>query len=305
MRKWKVTLAMASVLVSALASTAMAQSRGGQFRRGQSTQEQYGQDEFGQDQFGGQQRQRTGQQSSSRRYYAQRVSGQAQGASHTDQQLASWLMVDNRGEIQLARLAEQNASCDDVKDFARQMIDDHAKMVEQLQQFAGFGQRRTGRSADDEQEESYDRGQYQQANVSSRGLPQPGGLNFNRLKQQLGQQCVTSAHRELQRKDGDEFDKCYIGMQLAMHMQMLDTLKVFSRYASPQLDEIIEQAEQTTQEHLEHAKHLIKQLEGEGDDDSQTSRSSDKSSKASNKSSSRGSSSSEREARRDRHSDEE
>lgn len=304
MRKWNVTSAMASVFVSALASTIMAQSRGGQSRQGQSNQAQYGQDEFGQDQSRGQQRQRAGQQSNGRRYYAQRVSGQTQGASYTDQQLASWLLVDNRGEIQLARLAEQNASCDDVKEFAKQMVDDHAKMVEQLQQFAGFGQRRTGRSADDEQE-SYDRGQDQQANASNRGLPQPGGLNFNRLKQQLGQQCATSAQRELQQKDGDEFDKCYIGMQLAMHMQMLDTLKVFSRYASPQLDEIIEQAEQTTQEHLEHAKHLIKQLEGADDDDSQASRTSGKSSKTSDKSSARGSSTSEREARRDRRSDEE
>ena len=155
MRKWNVILAVASVVVSALAGTSLAQSRRSQLRQGQIDQNQYGQDEFGQDQFRGQQR--TQQQSNNRRYYAQRVSGQTQGANYTDQQLAAWLLVDNRGEIQLARLAEEHASCDEVKDFAKQMVDDHAKMVEQLQQFAG-GQRRASRQDEDE-ESSNERGQ--------------------------------------------------------------------------------------------------------------------------------------------------
>ena len=57
-----------------------------------------------------------------------------------------------------------------------------------------------------------------------------------------------------------------------MHMQMLDTLKVFSRYASPELDQLIEKGEETTQSHLDHAKKIIASLEGHSDASSRSAR---------------------------------
>jgi uncharacterized Rossmann fold enzyme len=44
-------------------------------------------------------------------------------------------------------------------------------------------------------------------------------------------------------------------------MHMLDTLKVFKNYASPQLQQAIAQATDVTQKHLDHAKHIIHELE--------------------------------------------
>lgn len=265
MRKWKIALAGMAFVLSSITQVASAQSsrsrnnenefQRGQFRQNGQTYHRQGQSE----QF-------RSSRSGNNRYYARRVSGQTQGDSYTDQQLASWLLVDNRGEIQLARLAQENASCDEVKEFAEHLIDDHAQLVEDLQEFAGRG----------------------------RASRQPtAGLNIVRLKQQLGQQCVASAEEDLNQKDGDEFDKCFIGLQIAKHMEMLDTLKVFSRYASPELDELIEEAEEQTEEHLEHAKDLIKQLEKDAKEESSSS----------SRSSSR--SSSNRETRRGRSSDEE
>lgn len=311
MRKWTIALMVGGMIVSG-ASVASAQ-----LRRRQSNQQEYqaGQGQYpqqGVNQGNGpaQQYQQGGQPWTANRYATQRVSGQAQGANSTDQQLANWLLVDNRNEIQLGRLAEERASSDDVKEFAKQMVDQHAQVVEELQRFAGVGQQRGSRQENSRQDDAQDdwshsgqstqagnnRGgqQYQQASPGNRGGQPSGGLNLVRLKQQLGQQCVASAQRELEQKDGDEFDKCYVGMQIAMHMQMLDTLKVFSRYASPDLDQLIEQAEQTTQDHLDHAKHLIKQLEGDkenGSSDRPSSRS-------------RNRSSSDREARSNRDSNE-
>lgn len=306
MRKWNVFVAVVGVLLSLMAGVASAQLRRARAYENEYQGGQYGQPN-GQGFQQGQQYQRASQQAGGERYYAQRVSGQAQGASSVDQQLASWLLVDNRGEIQLARLAQERASSDDVKEFAKKVIDDHSKLVEELQQFAGLG--RGMPQENSEYETANDGGRLSQTNTrgnqqyrqsytaSGRGNQQPGGLNLVRLKQQLGQQCLASAERELEQKDGAEFDKCYIGMQIAKHMEMLDTLRVFSRYASPQLDELIEQAEPTTQDHLEHAMHLIKQLEKENGSDTSTrsSRSSD--------SSSSDRSSSDREARRNRSSD--
>lgn len=230
MRRWNTAVAGVALVVGSMAATVSAQYNRGQYedqgQRGQFRQN----GRTNHRQAAPTRSARDGNQ----RYYARRVSGQTQGDSLTDQQIASWLLVDNRGEIQMARLAQENAGCDEVKEFAQHLIDDHAQTVEDLQEFAGRG-----------------RGSRQQT----------PGLNIIRLKQQLGQQCAASAEEELGEKEGDEFDKCFVGMQIAKHMEMLDTLKVFSRYASPELDEIIEDAEQTTQEHLKHAKKLIKQLE--------------------------------------------
>lgn len=283
MRKWKVAAAVAGLLVSSMAAIASAQTA----RRGYPTQ--YEEDQFDQQGYNqgynrGQPDQRTGP--SNQRYLTRRVAGPTQPLNSTDEQLANWLLVDNRGEIQLARLAQERASSDDVKEFAKKVIDDHAQVVEQLQPFAGQG--RGTRQGGDYQattqrnrfsQATNNRNEpYAQPNAQGRGSQQPGGLNLVRLKQQLGQQCLASAEHELEQKEGGDFDKCYIGMQIAKHMEMLDTLKVFSRYASPELDQLIEQAEQTTDDHLEHAKHLIKQLDSS--DDTKSSHSSSRSSRS-------------------------
>jgi predicted outer membrane protein len=281
MRKWKVAVAVAGLLVSSMAAMASAQTahRGyqNQYEEGQFEQQGYNQ-VYNQGQAN--QYQRSGP-ASGQRYTSRRVGGPMQAHNFTDEQLASWLLVDNRGEIQLARLAQERASSDEVKDFAKKVIDEHAQLVEQLQQFAGQGRgtrqggeyQATAQRNRSSQATNMRNEQYGQPNAAGRGNQQPGGLNLVRLKQQLGQQCVASAEHELEQKEGEEFDKCFIGMQIAKHMEMVDTLKVFSRYASQELDQLIEQAEQTTEDHLQHAKHLIKQLE-KGDDSSTSSRSS-------------------------------
>lgn len=196
--------------------------------------------------------------------------------AHTDQQLAAWLLVDNRGEIALAKLAQEKTSNSDIRDFAQHLIDDHSKIVEKLEQFAGTRRRTRGSDNRGSDNRGTDNRGTENRAANNRG-PQTAtaeyaggqgrssaGLNFVRLKQQLGQQCLASAKQELEQKDGNEFDECYIGMQIAKHMEMIDTLKVFSHYASENLDQVIEEGEDTSQEHLDHAKKLIKELTSDG-----------------------------------------
>ncbi|HQU43724.1 MAG TPA: DUF4142 domain-containing protein, partial [Pirellulales bacterium] len=113
MRKWIVSIAAASVLISAC-SVASAQLR--RSRRYSQTYEPAYQNQYGQPRM-------------ANRGSPQGTVDQRQGVSLTDQQVANWLLVDDRGEIQLARLAEERASSADVKDFAKQLIDDHARTV--------------------------------------------------------------------------------------------------------------------------------------------------------------------------------
>lgn len=197
------------------------------------------------------------------RYTARRATADYGEHAQTDQQLAAWLLVDNRGEIALAQLAQEKTSNSDVREFAQHLIDDHSKMVENLERFAGG--RRRSRGGDNRTTGSRGaQGAMPDEFAAGGQMRSAGGLNITRLKQQLGQQCLASAKRELEQKDDNEFDECFIGMQIAKHMEMIDTLKVFSHYASENLDQVIEEAEQASQEHLDHAKELIKQLTSGG-----------------------------------------
>lgn len=189
--------------------------------------------------------------------------------SFTDWQIVEWLDVDNQNEIALAEIAEQKASSDEVKKFARQMAEEHADFLQKLDRTIGSArngrqQRQNGQSSTGrpQQQGGPAQGRPRQQDQFAPNGTQQQGLDLVALKHELGEQCRQSASRELQQKSGSEFDKCYIGMQIAAHMQMLDTLKVMSRYASPQLDEVIEKGEETTQQHLDHAKKLIASLEG-------------------------------------------
>ena len=55
-----------------------------------------------------------------------------------DQFLAACLLAKNQGEVQLSELAQQKAENPDVKEFAQKMVQDHRKMIEQLQPLAGM-----------------------------------------------------------------------------------------------------------------------------------------------------------------------
>src|SRR5436190_3312615 len=61
--------------------------------------------------------------------------GQSQAVNHY---LASCLLAKNEGEVQLSEIAQQKSENAEVKQFAQKMIQDHRKMIEQLQPLAGM-----------------------------------------------------------------------------------------------------------------------------------------------------------------------
>lgn len=170
-------------------------------------------------------------------------------ANMTDAQLVACLLIDNQNEVAVAKIAEQQSENDEVKKFAKQMIEDHSKFIEKLRPMAG-NYANVGT-----QQGNTDRGQATTRQTSG------GQINLVELKQRLGQKCLESARKELESKQGAKFDHCYTGMQVGEHMKMLDTLVVFQEYASPQLRSILEEGQKTTEEHLEHAKQLMEKLE--------------------------------------------
>ena len=94
---------------------------------------------------------------------------------------------------------------------------------------------------------------------------QGGEPNFLAIKQQVSQKALELTKKDLEKKEGVEFDKCFVGEQIGAHTWVLATLEVFKdQQISPDLRSVVEKGIQTTQEHLDHAKKLADNLERQG-----------------------------------------
>jgi predicted outer membrane protein len=180
-----------------------------------------------------------------------------------DQQFIACLIIDNKGEVELAKFAQARAQSKEVKDFAEQMINDHGEFVTKLQQLQAANgatprDARTERRRGDETLPARRPGVAADA-TAERGGPQHIMLQ---IKKEIAERCLASVKRELEQKKGSDFDRCYMGSQQMAHMKMVDELAVLEKYASPELQKALAQASQTARTHLTHAKTLLAKLEG-------------------------------------------
>jgi predicted outer membrane protein len=88
-----------------------------------------------------------------------------------------------------------------------------------------------------------------------------GGLDHVALLQELGSKCLDSGRKELEKKSGAEFDRCFMGMMIGAHMKANDVATVFERHASGELKSVLAEGRKTTETHLAKAKEIAKQLE--------------------------------------------
>jgi predicted outer membrane protein len=186
--------------------------------------------------------------------------------SQSERLIVDWVALGNCGEIGLSRIAEERAQHDSVKKFASQMVQDHSKFLQQLDRFTGktAADRTNGRGSE-RAVQGTERGAAKNETGNERPIAQHEsltGFDVLRLKEMIGQRCLARAERELKESQKDDFDKCYIGMQLGLHADMLATLEVFQGQTSGELQLLLTQGLSTTEEHFQMAKKLIDQLEG-------------------------------------------
>lgn len=86
-------------------------------------------------------------------------------------------------------------------------------------------------------------------------------VDLMQLHRELAEQCLADTKEMLTEKSDQEFDSCFVGLQIARHAAMKSKLTVCERHATGELKDLIAQANTTTSNHLEHAKKLIKELE--------------------------------------------
>ncbi len=155
--------------------------------------------------------------------------------------IAACLLDHNKAEVELSKMAVDHAKNDQVKQFAEQMVKDHTKMVEKLQQFVGSHETNDRRS---------------------------------QIDRKINERCAESMRKELEGKTGHEFDAAYVGSQIGGHMQMLAAVEVLSDETTGDLQSMVKEAKPVVEKHLKQAKDLM-----EKSDARQASRSRDDSSR--------------------------
>lgn len=90
------------------------------------------------------------------------------------------------------------------------------------------------------------------------------GLNWVDIHREIGERCLESAKKELSSKSGHEFDMCYMGMQVAAHMEMRDKLQVLKNYATSELQQNIQHDISTVEHHLADARRILDQIKDDG-----------------------------------------
>ncbi len=131
----------------------------------------------------------------------------------------------NQGEIQLAKIGEQQATSPDVKQFAQKMDQDHSKMDQKLQQQAqSIGAQLEGKAYQDTMKDA------------------------------------NKAMTKLRDKTGQDFDKAFMSQMVKDHENVLKLVKKTAKDAQKKnqttLASFLQQAETGSQGHLDQAKQI-------------------------------------------------
>ena len=90
-----------------------------------------------------------------------------------------------------------------------------------------------------------------------------GAMRFNPLnfQREINAKCVSLTEQQLDKKQGADFDRCFLTGQVAMHTDLLATLDVAKSQlsASSQLTPVINEAIEVAQKHLNRAETLLNQ----------------------------------------------
>jgi predicted outer membrane protein len=219
-------------------------------------------------------------------------------AAFTNKYLVTCLRNGNQAEVTISKLAAQKANDEDVKAFAQQMVKDHMDFLSKLDRIRQEGVLTTGTSSSTQtqsrteirsrnantdpnpaanrvagQTDSSDQARGARTEVrvdttrgnvtaSANGAAIGGhGDQIIRIEKEVADRMVSTKQRELNEKQGKEFDQCFMFMQVAAHSEMVDKLTVFKGHARGELQQVIEEGLEKTQQHLEHAKQLAQRID--------------------------------------------
>lgn len=152
---------------------------------------------------------------------------------NVDQQLAAVIATGCRNEVEVAKFAQSRIRSKEIKAFTEKLIRDHQEACVKLEKLAG----------DHHREAAVGRNE--------------SNFDWVAVHQQIADQCLKSTKEMLSEHEGKNFDRCFIGQQIAAHMKMVDELKVYQKFASPNLRRQIDSSLASSESHLKEAKQIV------------------------------------------------
>jgi predicted outer membrane protein len=199
----------------------------------------------------------------------------AEGAGNADQTIAQCLAISNQEEVALGTLAASKTKNPKVKQFAEMTAKDHGQLVAQLEKFGAtpvdLAAVRGPQGAIAPGAPGAPAAAGREARTAERREAAPGQpierrtaaqLDFNDVKRQLAERCLKNARQCWNEKPGPQADMAYIGSQIVLHQQLVDAQEVLKPYASPELQQVIDQGIERSRAHLAQAKQLMDELAG-------------------------------------------
>lgn len=201
-------------------------------------------------------------------------------AANTDQEtdriLATWAQTRGRVLVETAKVAAEQCKDPQVKQFAKDMVQQHEQCLEKLSKITGMqpqgnvtagDMRRDGAGEARTAEASGRRPDEQGGDIRPAGGAR-GGMGFDhvQLLRDLSQKHIETATKMLREAQGMEVDYTFLGMQLVGHKGNIDANEVFAQKASPELAGILRQENEKLREEAKRLETLMEQLEAKKKD---------------------------------------
>lgn len=197
-------------------------------------------------------------QQDSQRYQANRP---IQIEADADETIARMLSLCFQSANEIASLAADQAESSSVRQFAEELIDDHQRILSELDQFSpGVSRRRL----DAAQRETRTRSRFDeplQSDLQRRSGREGQPIDMLQVAQEIAQEHTNLVKRELRQREGLDFDWAFLGQQLVAHQHGLAQLRVVSRYASPELRDVLQLAMNQIDDHMQRIEELMDRLE--------------------------------------------
>lgn len=159
------------------------------------------------------------------------------------QMFARCLVIANQEQVDLARYASEKSTNEDVKQFATAMVKAHTTCIEHLNDVST--QNKTAKKPE---------------KSVAKTLETANATDFVQLHQEIATQCLEDSKEYLNTKEAADFDKCFVGMQIAKHASMHSALTVLQRHTKGKLQEIVKSGLEENDQHMELALKLMDQL---------------------------------------------
>lgn len=161
-----------------------------------------------------------------------------------EQAFAKCLAISNQEQVMLAKFAKDKSTSDDVKAFATTLEKAHQGCLDELKVLAS--KTVSNRPINNENPSNL-------ANNTST-------IDFLQMHQEMSDQCLKDSKEMLSKKEGVEFDKCFVGMQVAKHAMAHSSLTVLQRHTTGELQTFVKEGLTKNAEHMKASITLMEQL---------------------------------------------